>query len=251
MTDGWARSALVMFRFIAWDTVRSRRLYLASVWAAITVLSLMMALRSGSSALQGVGFLFVTGLWALSAPFCRSWIDIDTRGGQASLWLQRPIGVAELYSGRMVALLAWALLINFAVTLAVTPAIVVSSIPNHELLDLPLAFGWLPVLLVSLSFAGSALGARNSALFAYGMVACGFAVPALEQVVQSNEALLGVLRLILPPVEGTLSVMQLLDHGQRGRAVVELWPMLVYSGSCGVLGVLLALGVPLRLARWR
>lgn len=251
MIGGWGRSTLVMFRFMAWETVRSRRVYLASVWLAVAVLSLIAGLRSGSGSLQGVGFLFVTGSWALSAPFCRSWIDIDTRGGQASLWLQRPVGVAELYSGRMVALVAWALLISLAVGLAVAPAIVVSAIPNHELIDLPLAFGWLPVLLVSLSFAGSALGARNSALFAYGMVACGFALPALEQALQSNEVLLGVLSLILPPVKGTLSVMQLVDRGLRAQAVVELWPLLVYSASCGVLGVLLALGVPARLARSR
>lgn len=251
MTGGWARNALVMFRFMAWETVRSSRVYLASVWMALTLLSLIVGLRAGSSALQGVGFLFVTGLWALSAPFCRSWIDIDTRGGQASLWLQRPVGVGELYSGRMTAIATWALLISIAVTLAVAPAIVLSAIPTHELIDLPLAFGWLPVLLVSLSFAGSAMGARNSALFAYGMVACGFALPALEQTLQSSEVLVGALGLVLPPVKGTISVLQLLDRGLRGQAMAELWPLLVYSGSCGVLGVLLALRVPGRLARSR
>ena len=115
------------------------------------------------------------------------------------------------------------------------------------IVDLALAVGWLPVLLVVLAFLGSALGVRNAALFAYGLFLAAGGLRGLSDSLQTG-LLLDILKRILPPYDIVVAVLMTMAVHGRAAALPMLRRMMVYIAVCATLGLLMALTVPRRLA---
>ncbi len=236
-----------LFRFVFEDVVRSRHLYFIVLVAALAALELVMATRSEEGS-AGFGPLLMLASLAASAPLCRSWLDEDVRLGYAALWLQKPIRTIDFYLARLLALLGWSLVVMLTLATATLPAVTLGSATLADTLQSIVGMGWIPPLLVVLAFLGSGLGARNSGLFAYGLLFAGFALPGFADALRLGPAY-SVLEIVFPPVAAGLAASQLLHDGRCAAALVELWPILGYAAACSLLALALALRVPKRLTR--
>ncbi|NIR31162.1 MAG: hypothetical protein GWN21_17170, partial [Gammaproteobacteria bacterium] len=105
--------------------------------------------------------------------------------------------------------------------------------------------GWIPTLLAVLSFLGSALGARNSGLFAYGTLFAGFALPGFRDAMWLGPAY-DILERLLPPTFAALEANTTLREVGSLAALADLRPLLVYAMACGALGLALAVRAPRR-----
>ena len=143
--------------------------------------------------------------------------------------------------------MAWSVVASLAIGLASTPA-VIGGVSLMEIARAVVALGWIPTLLVVLGFLGSALGARNSGLFAYGVLFAGFALPGFRDATWLGPAY-GVLELVMPPAFSALQASIAFGDGNVLAAVAQLWPLLLYSLVCASLALVLALRVPKRLGR--
>lgn len=234
-----------VFRFVAEDVIHSRRAYFAAVLAGYALIEFSLSVTAGT--VEGFGSRFILGLLIVSVPFCRSWLDEDVRLGYAALWLQKPVKVFDYYLARILALVAWSVVASLAIGLASMPA-VIGGLSLIEIARAVVALGWIPMLLVVLGFLGSALGARNSGLFAYGVLFAGFALPGFRDATWLGPAY-GVLELAMPPAFSALQANIAFRDGSVLAAVGELWPLLLYSVVCAGVALALALRVPKRLAQ--
>lgn len=241
------RLAAALFRFVAEDIVRGRRSYFAAVLGGYAVFELLTAVAAPDGLAEGFGSRFILVSLIASAPLCRPWLSEDVRLGYAALWLQKPLGVFEYYLARILAVVAWSVAATLAIGLASVPA----SIGAASLTDIAgaiLALGWIPTALAVLGFLGSALGARNSGLFAYAALFAGFALPGLREAIRLGPVY-RVLELALPPAFSALQANTAFKDGDLLAAVAALRPLLVYLLVCLALALSLAVLVPRRLTR--
>lgn len=236
-----------LFRFVADEVVRSRRAYFAAVLIGYSFFELMVALSAQDGWVEGFGSRFILVCLIVSAPFCRPWLSEDVRFGYAALWFQKPVGAFDYYLARILAVVAWSVVATLAIGLASMPASIgaVSLIDSARTL---VALGWIPTTLAVLAFLGSALGARNSGLFAYGALFAGFALPGFREAIWLGPAY-RVLEIALPPALSALEVNAALADGNLPAAAAGLRPLLVYSLVCAALALSLAVRVPKRLAQ--
>jgi hypothetical protein len=235
-------------RYVGENVIRSRRGYLAVVLAALVALQTSVALLGGRSASNGSGPVFLSGLLLITAPLCGSWLDEDVRLGFGAWWLQKPVSVLSFYLARLVAFLTWAVVASLAAASASALAELLTGQPLLNTLHRLIAFGWIPPLLVILAFLASGLGARNSALFAYGFLFAGFAMPGFADAVWLGAGY-GLLKLVFPPVWAALDLSQAFASGDSRQALSDLVPLVGYSSACAALGLSLALRLPVQLAR--
>lgn len=236
-----------LFRFTGEDVIRGRRRFFGLTLVTVGVLELLLGVRAVGGENEGLGVLLMVGLWFVAGPLCRSWVDEDIRMGYAALWLQKPVRPLEFYFARVVALVGWALCAALAVGLSALPGFVLAG-GASELAQLVFGAGWIPTILVALSFLGSTLGARNGALFAYATLFAGFALPGLSDSLPVGAAQ-GALEIVLPPAHAGLTAMaSMRDHGVLA-GIAHLRPLLVYTVSCVALALALALRVPYRLTQ--
>ncbi|UCF18783.1 MAG: hypothetical protein JSU87_12690 [Gemmatimonadota bacterium] len=235
------RLVLPAVRYVGEDVVRGRRVYLVLVLTALATIQSVIALRGDDATSNGSGAAFLVGLLLLSAPLCRSWLEEDVELGLAAWWFQKPIRPFDLYVTRLCALLIWSLLLALAVTLASTPGALISGRPLAGAIRHLLGLGWIPPLLVVLSFLGSGLGARNSALFAYGLLLAGFAVPGFADAVWLGQGY-EVVKLLCPPAWAALAASEALAAGDLRLALASLRPVACYT----LVGVLLGVGLASR-----
>ncbi len=235
------------FRFIAESAIRVRRTYYIVALVAFAALAFLNATWSGEGGSRGTSVLYGFGLMMAAAPLCRSWVNDDVRLGLGAWWLQKPITAFDLYQARLIALVGWACLASAVVTVTLGLAASLGGASLSLIVDLFIAAGWLPVLLVVLAFLGSALGVRNAALFAYGLFLISGGLRGLSDSFQVG-FLLDILRRILPPYDSlTAMLMTMAVHG-RSAAIPMLRPMLAYIVVCAALGLVVSLTVPRRLA---
>jgi hypothetical protein len=145
------------------------------------------------------------------------------------------------------AVLGWSVLATIAIGLASMTA----SIGVLSLVDVArtvLTLGWIPTTLAVLSFLGSALGARNSGLFAYGVLFAGFALPGFRDAIWLGPSY-RVLEVLLPPAYSALQASTAFKDGNLLAGAADLRPLLVYSLVCTGLALALAVSTPKRLAR--
>ncbi len=235
------------FRFIREDVVRSRRVYFAVSLVALALALAMVSARAGSEP-GGFGPLFILGLLIISAPFCRSWLDEDVRLGYAAFWLQKPVTALELYLARLIALVVWSGIAVTAVGLSTLPAVLFTGVSVESVVQVIAGLGWITPILVVLAFLGSALGARNGALFAYGFLFAGFALPGFRDSLQLG-SLYDALEVLFPPTSAGLDVNEALRQGHYGAALRQMRPLLTYALGCAALALALAVQVPNRLTR--
>lgn len=242
--SGSLRLVPALFRFEAAEVVRARSTYLISLLALLAVLGLVAAVtgREGSGSPP---LIFIVGHWAVAAPLCRSWLEEDVVEGHAALWLQKPISVLGFYSARLIALLLWSLIASVGVCLAAAPGYAVAG-SWWQVEYLVIGSGWIPPLLVVLSFLGSGLG--SGGLFAYGVLFAAFALRGLADSLKLGP-MYELVSIALPPVDGVLNSAA--TAGALGvlPALRGLWPLLVYGLVCAVLGLWLSQRVPSRLCR--
>ncbi len=235
------------FRFIGEVVMRVRRIYYAALLSVFAGLGFLDAVWSGEAGSGGAGTLYSLGLMAAAAPLCRSWVGDDVRLGFGAWWLQKPVRAFDLYLARQVALVGWAGLLIIIFTGIFGIAASLGGAPISFIIDLLVAIGWLPVLLVVLAFLGSALGARNAALFAYGLFLASAGIRGVADSLQVG-LLLDLLIRALPPYDSVVAtLMAMASHG-RTAAIPLLLPMLLYILACAVLGLAFSLTVPRRLA---
>lgn len=237
-----------LFGFLGQDVVRARRTYFAVVLGVVASVQLLLAIRAPGAGLEGLASIYTVTLWVISAPLCRSWLDEDVRLGYAAFWLQKPLTTLGFYLGRLLALVGWSVVGAAAVSLACLPAFAIAGGPPWETAGVVLSAGWIPTLLAVLSFLGSALGARNSGLFAYGTLFAGFALPGFADALWLGPAY-DILEFILPPSWTALEAVRLLRTGAFGAGLATMHPLLLYTLACGLLASLLSLNVPARLTR--
>ena len=244
----WLILVRAHFSFLAEYVVRNRRAYYGVLLAGLAALSFINALGESDGDGAGMGTAFWLGLLGVAAPLCRSWVDDDVRLGYGALWIQKPVRPLALYSARLVAVIAWTLLGAVAVAATVGFAGSVGGASPLIALELLLVLGWMPVLLVVLAFLGSSLGARNAALFAYGLF---FAGAGLQGIVDSLRlgGVYDLVRRVFPPLDSVVGIAAALEQKGLGPALAQLRPVLVYMLVCAVLAVVLTLRVPGRLAR--
>jgi hypothetical protein len=241
----WLLAAL--FRFVADDVVRSRSVYYAGVLGGYFSFELLAAVAASGGSGEGFARRFILVSLIVSAPLCRPWLSEDVRFGYAALWLQKPVGAFDYYLARILAVVAWSVVATLAIGLASMPA----SIGVVSLIDIAravVALGWIPTTLVVLSFLGSALGARNSGLFAYGALFAGFALPGFRDAIWLGPAY-QVLECVLPPAYSALLANTALRDGNILAAAAGLRPLLLYILLCTGLALVLATQVPKRLSR--
>lgn len=233
-----------LFRFEAAEVVRARSTYLISLLVLLAVLGLVAAVtgRRGSGSPP---LIFVFGHWAIAAPLCRSWLEQDVVEGYASLWLQKPITVLGFYSARLIAILLWSLIASVGVCLAAAPGYALAG-AWWQVEYLVVGSGWIPPLLVVLSFLGSGLG--SGGLFAYGVLFAAFALQGLADSLRLGPVY-ELVSVALPPVDGVLNTAATSSALGTLTALRGLWPLLVYGLVCAGLGLWLSLRVPSRLCR--
>ncbi|KPK82214.1 MAG: hypothetical protein AMS25_03325 [Gemmatimonas sp. SM23_52] len=247
MRDG-LRLAPAIFRFLGQDVIRTRRIYFSVLLGSVAGVQMLLALRAPEPGLEGLATIHMLTLWIVAAPLCRSWLDEDVRLGYAAFWLQKPLTTFEFYLAWLLALVGWSIVAAATLSLACLPAFASAAGSPWEIAGVLLGTGWIPTLLVVLSFCGSALGARNSGLFAYGVLFAGFATPGFADAVWLGPAY-DILELILPPSWAALEAVRLLRAGSVGAALLELQPIVLYTIACASLALLLALNTPVRLSR--
>lgn len=239
------------FRFVAREALVPRRGYAAGVLILTLAGQTFLALKagdSGDSVPAGIGLLLAVGMWGLAAPLCRSWLDDDVRLGYAAFWLQAPLSPFHFYLSRLGAILGWAAIASLAVAATALPSLLIPGWGAIDLLANAVGAGWIPIILVTLAFFGSGVGARNAGLFAYG---CMFGAYALEGVTDAVGAsgVYAVLRHLFPPARSALDAAGYVQGGHWGEAVASLMVVAAYGLAVAVLGILLALRVPGRLGR--
>ena len=232
--------------WLVWEeAVRSRRTYLTVTLCLISAMEVTLAAANSGRA---SGPIFIIGLWALSVPLCRAWVEVDVRQGYAAFWLQKPIAPSVFYLSRLLALTVWSMAVTLAVMMAALPATMFPGLGARDLVELTLGTGWMPGLLVLLSFLGSAIGVGNSALFAFALLLGGLAFPGLSDVVDFGR-LEGVVRTALPPATTGLEAMRTLRQAGMAAAVTRLWPLVAYAVVCVSLVLLTVRRIPARLGR--
>lgn len=236
---------LPVSRFVREEVIRSRMRYFSVTLIAIAVVQISLA-ASGSG--RSAGPILMIGLWAMSAPLCGAWLDIDPRNGYTAFWMQKPVVPAIFCTARLAALLVWASAATVAVLAATLPATIFPAVAAADLGGLALATGWMPPLLVVLSFLGSAVGAGNATLFAFSVLFAGLAFPGLNDAVGLGPAA-AVLQVVLPPAATGLGAMRTVRDVGVGAAVVGLWPLLIYGAICAALAITAATRLPARLGR--
>jgi len=232
-------------RFVCEEAIRSRMRYFSITLISIAVVQTTLSV-SGSG--RSAGPVFMIGLWAMSAPLCGAWRDVDLRTGYAAFWLQKAVAPAMFCTMRLVALLVWSSAATLAVLSATFPAVIFPAVEAADLGGLALAAGWMPPLLVVLSFLGFALGAGNATLFAFSLLLAGLAFPGLNDAVGLGPAA-AVLQVLLPPAAAGLGSIRKLHEAGVGAAVLSLWPVFGYAVICAVLGMTAATRLPVRLGR--
>ena len=236
-----------LFRFTGEDVIRGRRQFFGLTLVTVGVLELLLGARAVGGETEGLGVVLMVGLWFVAGPLCRSWVDEDIRMGYAALWLQKPVRPLEFYFARVVALIGWALCAALAVGVSALPGFMLAG-AAAELAELVFGAGWIPMILVVLSFLGSTLGARNGALFAYATLLAGFALPGLSDSLPLGVAQ-GALEIVLPPASAALAAMtSMRDHGILA-GIVHLAPLMAYAVACVVLALALVVRVPSRLTQ--
>lgn len=246
MSHGF-RLAPALFRFVADDVVRSRSVYFAGVLAGYFTFELVSAVVITGGSRSGFGSRFILVSLILSAPLCRPWLNEDIRFGYAALWLQKPVGVLDYYFARILAVFGWCVVATIAIGLASLPA----SIGPASLIDVGravLTLGWIPTTLAVLSFLGAGLGARNSGLFAYGVLFAGFALPGFRDAVWLGP-FYWVLKVLLPPAHSALQANTTFEDGNFLAAAADLRPLLVYILACSGLALALSGSTAKRLVR--
>jgi len=226
------RLAPAIFRFLGQDVIRARRVYFSAVLGSVAGVQTLLAWRAAGPGLEGLATIHMLALWIIAGPLCRSWLDEDVRLGYAAFWLQKPLTTFDFYLAWLLALIGWSIVAAATLSLAGLPAFAIAAGSPWEIAGVLLGSGWIPTLLVVLSFLGSALGARNSGTFAYGVLFAGFALPGFADAVWLG-----------------LEVVRLLRAGSVGAATLELWPIMLYTCACASLALLLALNTPARLTR--
>lgn len=243
-----ARLFPALVRFVAEETVRSRRIFLAGALVANLVLQSALVI-AGSGQTAGVsGPIMMIGLWVIAAPFCRAWGEDDVRLGYAAFWLQKPIKVWSFYLARLLAVVSCAVAATLAVFLSMVPIAVLSPLPLPELTRLLIGIGWMPAFLVVLSFLGSGLGARNGSLFAYAILLAGLALPGFADSFELGPLLI-VFEIGLPPAHAGLDAIRAVRDVGLGAGLSRLWPLVAYGIACSALGLALAARMPARLCR--
>ncbi|UCC48146.1 MAG: hypothetical protein JSV41_11840 [Gemmatimonadota bacterium] len=237
-----------LFRFLGQDVVRARGTYFAVVLGTVACVQLLLAFHAPGAGLEGLATIYTLTLWVIAAPLCRSWLEEDIRLGYAALWLQQPLTTVGFYLGRLLALVGWSVVSAAAVSLACLPALAIAGGSLWETASMLVGAGWIPTLLVVLSFLGSALGARNSGLFAYGTLFAGFALPGFADALWLGPAY-EILEVVFPPCWAAVDAVRLLGAGAVGAGLAALHPLLLYMLACGTLALLLALNVLARLTR--
>jgi hypothetical protein len=236
-----------LVHFVWQEAVRGRLNHITVTVFAVA--SFQFALAAAGSA-RAAGLVFIIGLWALSAPLCRGWVEADVGQGYAAFWLQKPVVPAVFYFWRLSAHLIWSFAVTVAIVITSLPAVMLPALGLDDLAELTLAGGWMPPLLVVLSFLGSAIGAGNAALFAYTLLIGGLALPGLSVAVELGRVE-WVLQLLLPPATvGLDAVRTMREIGVLG-AVIQLWPLVVYGIVCAALGLGAVRRIPARLGRVR
>ncbi len=240
------RLTSALFRFEAAEVIRARSTYFIVLTALLLLLGpvVMATGRAGSAAPP---LLFILGHWAIAAPLCRSWLEEDVREGYAGLWLQKPITALGFYSARLSALLLWSLVASVVVCLAAVPGYTLAG-SVQGVGYLLVGSGWIPPLLVVLSFLGSGLGARAGGVFAYGVLFSAFALRGITDSLRLG-SVYQLLSLALPPVDAVLDAAPAERAVGLLPALTGLWPLLVYGLGCVALGLWLSSRVPSRLAR--
>jgi hypothetical protein len=246
MSHGF-RLAPALFRFVADDVVRSRSLYFAGVLGGYFVFELVAAVTATDGSGEGFGTRFILVSLIVAAPLCRPGLNEDVRFGYAALWLQKPLAVLDYYLARILAVVGWCIVATCAIGLASLAA----AIGPVSLIDVGrtvVALGWIPTTLAVLSFLGSALGARNSGLFAYGALFAGFALPGFRDAVWLGP-FFRFLEVLLPPAYSALQAHSALKDGHSLAALTHLRPTLVYVLVCAGLALALTGSKAKRLAR--
>ncbi len=213
----------------------------------MALVGIVSALSGREVESEGPQVIFILGLWAVAGPLCRSWLDEDVREGYAGLWLQKPIRPLGFYAARLVAMVWWSVLAALAVCVIALPALALSG-SVWDVRYLVVGSAWIPAFLVVLSFLGSGLGARNGGLFAYGLLIAGFGLRGVAGSLALGPTY-GLLEIILPPAGAVLEVSAAMRTVGTLAVLPRLWPLLAYGLVCAILGLLLALRVPARLAR--
>jgi hypothetical protein len=242
-----ARLVFALLRFVWEESLRSRMRYVAVTFLAIS--SAQVTLAAAASA-RACGPIFIIGLWALSLPLCRPWVEADARQGYAAFWLQKPVAPSVFYLARLMAVIVWSMAVTLAVLIATLPATILPTLRAVDLAELALGTGWMPPLLIVMSFLGSAIGAGNAALFAFALLLGGLAFPGLSDVVGLGR-LEEVVQLVLPPATTGLDAMRTLRETGIVAAALRLWPLVAYGVACAALGLLAARRMPARLGRAR
>jgi hypothetical protein len=233
-------------RYTAEEIVRGRRRYFVGVLGVMGATGAWVAWGAAGGGTRA-GLLSL-GFWVVGAPFCGSWIEEDVRLAHAGWWLQKPVGTFQLYLARLVSVAAWAAAASLAVWAATLPGLLAAEGLSGAVGTL-LAMGWVPVMLVALSTLGSGLGARNGALFAYGVLFASLGVGVLLDTNMLHPRAYGVLSRVLPPVYTGFDAAA----AYRGEGLIAglaaLGPVFAYTTVAAGLGLLLALRVPGRLGR--
>lgn len=239
------RLVIAVLRYVWEEAIRSRVRYFGATLFAIAVIQTTLA---ATGSYRSAGPVFMIGLWSVSAPLCEAWLDVDVRYGYAVFWLQKPVAPVMFYAARLAALVMWSLVASVAVLGATLPAAVFPAVAAADLGRLAVAAGWMPPLLVVLSFMGSALGAGNATLLAFALLFAGLGFPGLSDAVGLGPAA-AVLQIVLPPATAGLGAMRRLREAGVGAALIGLWPVLAYAAICTVLGLAAATRLPARLGR--
>lgn len=234
-----------VLRFVWEEAIQSRLLFFS---VTLFVIAAAQTILAGTGTGESAGPVFMIGLWLMSGPLCRAWLDADLRNGYAVFWLQKPILPTAFYLARLAGLIVWAAAATVTVLAATAPSVMFPAVRASDLGGLMLAAGWMPPLLVVLSFLGSTMGAANATLFAFALLFGGLALPGLSDSLGLGAAA-DVLRIVLPPAGAGLDAMRRLREVGVGSAVLGLWPLLVYGLVCTTLGLTAALRLPARLGR--
>lgn len=241
------RLAPALFRFVADEVVRGRSFYLAGVLGGYFAFELVAAVTATDGSEEGFGSRFILVTLLVAAPFCRPWLSEDIRHGYAALWLQKPVAVLDYYLARMSAVIGWCVVATSAIGLA-SLAAAIGPVSVMDVGRAVVALGWIPTTLAVLSFLGSALGARNSGLFAYGALFAGFALPGFRDAIWLGP-FYRVLEVLLPPAYSALQANNALKDGNFLAALADLRPPLIYMLLCAGLALAVSGSAAKRLAR--
>ncbi len=236
-----------LFRYVGEEVIRSRIVFIASALAGIAFVLVALAVQSGDTQ-EGQGVVLLIGLLIISGPFCRSWLDDDVRLGYGALWLQKPVRPFDLYGARLVGLVGWSSLPTLAIGVFFVLAAAIGGKSLSGACISVASLAWVPAMLIVLNFLGSGLGAKNSGLFAYGMLFAGFALPGFVEAA-GLDPLYGFLKALCPPAVTTLRIQSQLRQGEVVAGLIEFRPILTYMAVCAGLGLVTATRVPWRLTR--